>query len=189
MMFFNYLSSNYNFYIKNDSATVIRNIMNEVSYFTSGYLLAIVELVLELLALVTLAVFLIIYDTKTTISLLIFFTLVTYIIDRVKKSKITEIGIKRFDYNRYIIQILSATFKGIKEIKANFLENKMLDEFNKRIFVKLFHEQKMSYISSLPRLLFELVCIVALSAIVFLNKDRVSNLGEIIAVYTFATFR
>ena len=43
----------------------------------------------------------------------------------------------------------------------------MLDEFNKRIFVKLFHEQKMSYISSLPRLLFELVCIVALSAIVF----------------------
>ena len=189
MIFFNYLSSNYNFYVKNDSATVIRNIMNEVSYFTSGYLLAIVELVLELLALVTLAVFLIIYDTKTTISLLIFFTLVTYIVDRVKKNKITEIGIKRFDYNRYIIQILSATFKGIKEIKANFLENKMFAEFNKRNFIKIFHEQKMAYISSLPRLLFELVCIVALSAIVFLNKDKVSNLGEIIAVYTFATFR
>ena len=189
MIFFNYLSSNYNFYIKNDSATIIRNIINEVSFFTKGYLLAIIDLVLESLALITIAIFLIIYDPKTTISLLIFLSLITYIIDRVKKSKIKEIGIKRFDYNKYIIQILSATFKGIKEIKANFLENKMYDEFNKRIFVKLFHDQKMSFISSLPRLLFELVCIVALSAIVFLNKDRASNLGEIIAVYTFATFR
>ncbi len=189
MIFFNYLSSNYNFYIKNDSATIIRNIINEVSFFTKGYLLAIIDLVLESLALITIAIFLIIYDPKTTISLLIFLSLITYIIDRVKKSKIKEIGIKRFDYNKYIIQILSATFKGIKEIKANFLENKMYDEFNKRIFVKLFHDQKLSFISSLPRLLFELVCIVALSAIVFLNKDRASNLGEIIAVYTFATFR
>ena len=102
---------------------------------------------------------------------------------------IKEIGIKRFDYNRYIIQILGATFKGIKEIKANFLDKKMLDEFDKRSSFKLFHEQKMQFISSLPRLLFELVCIVALSAIVFLNKDSGSNLGEIIAVYTFATFR
>jgi len=189
MIFFNYLSSNYNFYIKNDSATVIRNVINEVSFFTKGYLLAIIDLVLESLALITIAIFLIIYDPKTTISLLIFLSLITFIIDRVKKGKIQKIGIKRFNYNKYIIQILSATFKGIKEIKANFLERKMLDEFDKRIFVKLFHEQKMSFISSLPRLLFELVCIIALSAIVFLNKESGSNLGEIIAIYTFATFR
>ena len=83
---------------------------------------------------------------------------------------------------RYIIQILGATFKGIKEIKANFLEKKMLDEFDKRSSIKLFHEQKMSFISSLPKLLFELVCIVALSTIVFLNKDRGSNLGERIKI-------
>ena len=189
MIFFNYLSSNYNFYVKNDSATVIRNVINEVSFFTKGYLLAIIDLVLESLALITIAIFLIIYDPKTTISLLIFLSLITFIIDRVKKGKIKKIGIKRFNYNKYIIQILSATFKGIKEIKANFLERKMLDEFDKRIFVKLFHEQKMSFISSLPRLLFELVCIIALSAIVFLNKESGSNLGEIIAIYTFATFR
>ena len=126
---------------------------------------------------------------QTTICLIIFLSSITYLIDKVKKDRIRKIGIKRFDYNRYIIQILGATFKGIKEIKANFLEKKMLDEFDKRSSIKLFHEQKMSFISSLPRLLFELVCIVALSAIVFLNKDRGSNLGEIIAVYTFATFR
>ena len=189
MIFFNYLSSNYNFYIKNDSATIIRNVINEVSFFTKGYLLSIIDLILESLALITIAVFLIIYDPKTTISLLIFLSLITYIIDRVKKGKIEQIGIKRFNYNKYIIQILSATYKGIKEIKANFLERKMLDEFDKKIFIKLFHEKKMSFLSSIPRLLFELVCIFALSAIVFLNKDSGTNLGEIIAVYTFATFR
>ena len=189
MIFFNYLSQNFNFYVKNDSSTIIRNIINEVSFFTKGYLLGIIELVLEMLAIITIAIFLVIYDPKTTISLIIFLSSITYLIDKVKKDRIKKIGIKRFDYNRYIIQILGATFKGIKEIKANFLEKKMLDEFDKRSSIKLFHEQKMSFISSLPRLLFELVCIVALSAIVFLNKDRGSNLGEIIAVYTFATFR
>ena len=73
MMFFNYISSNYNFYVKNDSATVIRNVINEVSFFTKGYLLAIIELVMEILALVTLAVFLIIYDTKNNNIIVSFF--------------------------------------------------------------------------------------------------------------------
>ena len=34
MIFFNFLSQNFNFYIKNDSSTIIRNIINEVSFFT-----------------------------------------------------------------------------------------------------------------------------------------------------------
>lgn len=189
MIFFNYLSSNYNFYIKNDSSSVIRNIINEVSFFTKNYLLSIIDLILESFALITIAIFLIIYDPKTTLLLLGFLSLITYSIDRIKKKKIQTIGIKRHNYQKYILQVLSATFKGVKEIKANFLEKKMLDVFDKRNFVKLFHEQKMSYYSSMPRLLFELVCIFALSAIVFLNKDGTSNIGEIIAVYTFATFR
>ena len=189
MIFFNYLSENYNFYIKNDSSTVIRNIINEVSFFTKNYLLSIIDLILESLALITIAVFLIIYDPKTTLLLLGFLSFITYSLDKIKKKKIQSIGIKRHNYQKYILQVLSSTFKGVKEIKANFLEKKMLDVFNKRIFIKLFHEKKMSFLSSIPRLFFELVCIFALSAIVFLNKDGGTNLGEIIAVYTFATFR
>ena len=189
MVFFNYLSSNYNFYIKNDSSAIIRNIVNEVGYFTKGYLLGLIELALEMLAIITIAIFLIIYDPKTTISLIIFLSFLTYLIDKVKQDRIKKIGIKRFIFYRYVTQLISGTFKGIKEIKANFLEKKMFNEFDRRNSIKSFHEEKMSYYSSLPRLLFELMCMVALSAIVFLNKDKGSNLGEIIAVYTFATFR
>ena len=94
MVFFNYLSSNYNFYIKNDSSTIIRNIVNEVGYFTKGYLLGIIELALEMLAIITIAVFLIIYDPKTTLSLIIFLSFLTYLIDKVKQDRIKKIGIK-----------------------------------------------------------------------------------------------
>ena len=189
MIFFNYLSSNYNFYIKNDSSTVIRNIHNEVNFFTKNFLLSLIDLILESLALITITIFLIIYDPKTTITLLVFLSLITYLIDKIKKKQIHKIGIKRLNYNKYILGILSVTFKGIKEIKANFLEKKMLDTFDKKNYVKLFHEQKMSFFSSIPKLLFELVCIIALCTIVFFNKDGKSNIGELIAVYTFATFR
>ena len=61
----------------------------------------------------------------------------------------------------------------------------MLDTFDKKNYVKLFHEQKMSFFSSIPKLLFELVCIIALCTIVFFNKDGKSNIGELIAVYTY----
>lgn len=189
MIFFNYLSENYNFYIKNDSSTVIRNTIGEVSFFTKNYLLSVIDMSIEALALITIAIFLFIYDPITTASLLVFLSLTTYLIDKIKKKRIQKIGIKRFNYNKYILEILSASFRGIKEIKANFLEKKMLDTFDNRNFLKLFHETKMSFYSSLPRLFFEMVCIMALCVIVFMNKEATSSLGEIIAVYTFATFR
>ena len=37
--------------------------------------------------------------------------------------------------------------------------------------------------------MFELLCVVALSLIVYLNKDTETNIEEMIAVYAFATFR
>ena len=81
MIFFNYLSSNYNFYIKNDSSTVIRNIHNEVNFFTKNFLLSLIDLILESLALITITIFLIIYDPKTTITLLVFLSLINTVFD------------------------------------------------------------------------------------------------------------
>ena len=189
MIFFKYLSSNYNFYIKNNSSTIIRNIISEVNIFTKNYLQSIIELILEIIVLVTIGIFLIIYDPKTTILLLIFLIMITLSIDKLRKNKIKSLGFKRQIYHKLILELLISTFRGIKEIKANFLEKKILNIFNDRNFMRLFTEQKMSYYSSLPKLLFELICLFGLSLIIFLNMSRDINLGEMIAVYTFATFR
>ena len=120
MIFFNYLSENYNFYIKNDSSTVIRNTIGEVSFFTKNYLLSVIDMAIETLALITIAVFLFIYDPITTLSLLVFLFFTTYLIDKVKKKRIQKIGIKRFNYNKYILEIMSASFRGIKKSKQIF---------------------------------------------------------------------
>ena len=60
MIFFNNITSDYNFYIKNDTSTVIRNIMTEVGFFTSGYILSLIDLTLEILILLTVGIFLVI---------------------------------------------------------------------------------------------------------------------------------
>lgn len=189
MIFFKYISSNYNFYIKNDSSTIIRNIVSEVSFFTKNYLQSIIELILELIVLATIGIFLIMYDPKTTMLLLLFLIMITLLIDKLRRNKIKSLGLKRQNYHKLILELLSSTFRGIKEIKANFLEKKILNKFDDRNFTRLFTEQKMSYYSSLPKLLFELICIFALSLIIFFNMNEDTNLGEMIAVYTFATFR
>ena len=189
MIFFNNITSDYNFYIKNDTSTVIRNIMTEVGFFTSGYILSLIDLTLEILVLLTIGIFLIIYNPKITLILLIFFIVVTFFIDQIKKKKVEDAGLLRHKYNKYVLQLISGAFRGIKEIKANFLENKMFNLFREKTNRALLFSEKISYYRSLPKIIFELLCIIALSIIVFINKDINTNIGEMIAVYAFATFR
>ena len=189
MIFFNNITSDYNFYIKNDTSTVIRNIMTEVGFFTSGYILSLIDLTLEILVLLTIGIFLIIYNPKVTLILLIFFIIVTFFIDQIKKKKVEDAGLLRHKYNKYVLQLISGAFRGIKEIKANFLENKMFNLFREKTNRALLFSEKISYYRSLPKIIFELLCIIALSIIVFINKDINTNIGEMIAVYAFATFR
>ena len=71
MIFFNNLSSNYNFYIKNDSASAIE-ILWVKHLFTQGYIQALIDATLESLTFITIGIFLIIYSPQVTIPLLIF---------------------------------------------------------------------------------------------------------------------
>ena len=189
MIFFNNLSSNYNFYIKNDTASAIRNIIGETQLFTQGYIQSLIDATLESLTLITIGIFLIIYSPQVTIPLLIFLFGVTFFVDQVKKKTVIDAGLKKHEYNKYVLQLISGTFRGIKEIKANFLENKMFNLFGIKNNKKISFDEKISFYSSVPKLVFELLCVVALSLIVYLNKDTETNIEEMIAVYAFATFR
>ncbi len=189
MVFFNNLSSNYNFYIENDSSTAIRNLMNEVGTFTTGYILSTIDLILESITLTTIGIFLLIYSPEVTIPLFIFLFAVTLFIDQVKKKKIINAGLKKHEYNRYVIQLISGAFGGIKEVKANFLENKLFYLFGDKNNKRLDYDENILFFASIPKLLFELLCVIALALIVFFNKDSNTNVNEMIAVYAFATFR
>ena len=80
MIFFNNVSSNYNFYIKNDSSTAIRNIIGETQLFTQGYIQSLIDATLESLTLITIGIFLLIYSPQVTISLFIFLFGVTFLL-------------------------------------------------------------------------------------------------------------
>jgi ABC-type multidrug transport system fused ATPase/permease subunit len=189
MIFFNNISSDYNFYIKNDTSTAIRNIMTEVGLFTSGYILSLIDLTIESLVLLTIGIFLIIYDPQMTISLFIFLFFITYLVDKVKKKRVEETARLRHKFNKSVLQLISGAFRGIKEIKANFLENKMFDVFCEKTNKAIKYDEKITYYRSLPKLIFEFFAVFALSIIVFVNNDTNSNIGEMIAIYTFAIFK
>lgn len=189
MIFFNNISSDYSFYIKYDTSTAIRNIMTEVGLFTSGYIMSLIDLTLEILILLTIAIFLIIYSPEMTIALFIFLSLITLLVDQIKKKRVKETAQLRHKFNKNVLQLISGAFRGIKEIKANFLENMMFKVFREKTNKAISYDEKISYYRSLPKLVFEFICILALSIIVFLKKDTSAYIGEIIAVYAFATFR
>ena len=150
MVFFNNLSSNYNFYIENDSSTAIRNIMSEVGLFTTGYILSIIDLILEGITLATIGIFLLIYSPEVTIPLFIFLFAVTLFVDQIKKKKIINAGLKKHEYNKYVLQLISGAFGGIKEIKANFLENKLFYLFGGKNNKRLSYDENISFFHQSP---------------------------------------
>ena len=189
LLFFKYLSSSYNFHLQNDSSTIIRNITNEINIFTRAFLLSILDLTLESIILITICVFLLIYDPQTTILIIIVLILTTYITDKVKKKKINNLATQKQSANKYVLQLISAVFNGIKEVKVNVLERKMLKAFDKLNSVRLLNDEKISFYAAVPRLLFEFICILVLVGIILIKKDDGTNIGEAIAVYTFAILR
>lgn len=189
LLFFKYLSSSYNFHLQNDSSTIIRNISTEINIFTRSFFLSVLDLTLESIILITICVFLLMYDPQTTILIIIVLILTTYITDKVKKKKINNFAIQKQSANKYVLQLISAVFNGIKEVKINVLERKMLKAFDKLNSVRLLNDEKISFYAAVPRLLFEFICILVLVGIILIKKDDGTNIGEAIAVYTFAIFR
>jgi ATP-binding cassette, subfamily B, bacterial PglK len=188
-IFFKYLNSDYNFQLKNDSSTIARNIITEINIFTRSFFLSALDLIMENIVLITICIFLLIYDFKTTILIISILGLSTYVIQKNKKKRINEFALRKQVANKYVLQLISAVFNGIKEIKVNFLETKILNKFDKLNSTRLLNDASISFHAAMPRLLFEFISIFAIVMIILLKNDEAFNIGEAIAVYTFAIFR
>lgn len=186
-----YLKQNYNFFLKNSSPFLIRNINSEVPGFCNRIILSIINFTKDTMLLIFILIFLFFFNFEISLVSSIFFIIFTFIFIFFSKKKVTQWGQDRLLPEKTKLQVLQDIFFGIREIKIYNIENTFLQKFNYHNYQVLSLMAKDRIISQLPRLFFEILVIFGLVCLIlFLKKSySINEVMLILGVYTICIFK
>lgn len=157
----NYLRKGYEFYLNADTSVIQRNITSDVNNMYA-LILAILQLVSECIVFLFLIMVLLFSDWKMTMlmGLLLIVTLVS--IKNVIKPIMQKAGEDNQNYYSGLFKWISQTVQGIKEVKIAGKERYFTSEYIKCGKGYVDAVQKYTLYNSIPRLLIETICIIAM---------------------------
>jgi len=191
-LFEKYLYQPYVFYLQNNSAILIRNVIDETHIFVSHAIFAVLELLNELLVLTAIfAILFFVEPVGATIVILIFSSLGILFYTNTKK-KIVTWGKDRQKSGGLRLQNLYQGFGMIKFLKILEIENKFLNIFKSHNKVFVDAARKYDALQNLPRLAIEFIAVLCLASLVtfmFFNSKPASTIIVTMGVFGVAAFR
>lgn len=186
-----YMSQPYYFHLAHNSADLIRSINTDVAMMFQG-VLAILQLIAEILVCIVLGIYLIIMDKSMTIGVGIFLAAFLLLFAKKFKRYLARIGDEDRAYSAGIIKWLQQSFGGMKETKILGREKFFLDNFNSEYQNWAERERIYRYLQVAPRPVMEAVCIAGLLLIVIaklINGTNSTYFITTISVFAVAAFR
>lgn len=187
-----YLQHQWSFFIKKNTAEIIRDILSETGVFRSSIILPLANLVSELIILIGIIVLLFFFDFKFTIILMLTFFVVSILYRFFFKAKLNKLSQNRQNYSTKLNKNIIEIFKLIKEVKLSFRENYFYNIFTKNVSNFIKSNFSYNFISLLPRYFFEILILLVFSIILFLKNIDQNNMNEIIpsmSLYLLASLR
>ena len=183
-----YLKRPFTFFIQRNISELLRILIEEIHLFTGG-IKEILILITELFILIGFILFLLIYNVKLTLILLISFSIFGLIYFKFTSKKLYKWGEKRIIFENLKIKIAKASLEGIKEVKlANaeiFFKNKFAEHNTNSALMRRWQ----SFVDNLPRITLEIYFIFSVLIIgIFFNFNKIDfnniliTLGLFIAV-------
>ena len=192
ILFKKYIFSDFLELKKSNSSLLISNIVNEVSEVANNYLMPCILLLSELILILSIFIFLMIFDTKLTllVSIVMIFVIFLYFLFLNKKLK--SWGESRQLNLQLKIKTLQEGFSSIKETKLYQKENFFLTSFRRFNSNYASINKKYLFFSSVPKYIFEIVSVAIFITFILLTFSA-TNSPEIviqkIAVFSFVAFR
>jgi len=187
-----YLSQQYTFHLKRNSANLIRNIKEEVVYFRTRILNQIFLLFIEFFTITFILILLIIINPKASIFAISFMVFASFIYLSFTKKKIRSLALQRLQHDATRLKSLQHSFTGIKQIKVSNTENFFSKIFN-------YHNEKSNYsnvihdfIVQIPRYVLEVFAICSLFILILVFFRQNLNYNELIpllGIYAVASFK
>ena len=186
-----YIRQNFIFHSEIETSTAVRNILSEVNNF-QYYVLHLINFIVEMLLVLLIFIFLVLFEPLVTISSFLFFSFFTLIFYILTKSSFSKWGkAKIYHSNLFIKQILNG-FSGIKEIKIFGVEDRFANLYGKNIKKYSDYILLTSFFSSLPKIIFEFLAVILMSMILLFLLQTGQGLNTAIAklaIFTMIIFR
>lgn len=185
-----YLNQPYYFHVKNNSSLLIRNVTN-VQKLING-VRSFATFILEFLTFIAIVTFLIYFQTKTSLLVILIFSILFIVITGSSKKILNRMGKNAFSFNAKNLQHIQQGLAGIKELKIIGKE-KYFSNLHKIINHQLAKiNRNVEFISDVPKYIIESVVILLLTIpiIISVNLDQsVNSLVTVIGVYSVCLFR
>lgn len=187
----NYLRKGYEFYLNADTAVVQRNITSDVNNMYA-LILAILQLVSEVIVFAILAVVLLVADWKMTLMISAMLILTLLVITKVVKPVLKKAGKDNQDYYSGLFKWISQTVQGIKEVKVAGKEQYFVDEYIACGQGYVDAVQKYTLLNNVPKLLIESVAIIGVviyMIVLLITGTSVVDMMPILTVFAAAVVR
>lgn len=177
----NYLRKGYEFYLNADTAIIQRNITSDVNNMYA-LILALLQLVSEMIVFVVLVGVMVASDWKMTMVVAVPLLLTLLLIKNVVKPIMNKAGKENQDFYSGLFKWISQTVQGIKEVKIAGKEQYFTDEYIKCGKGYVGAVQKYTLYNSIPRLLIETVCVASLVGYMMVLVSEGQDVKEVTTV-------
>ena len=190
-LFYGYLRQPYSFHLKRNSAQMVRNIQGEVDQF-SAVSQAVINLCIELSAIIGIAAMLLIAEPLGAIVIISFLFISGFLFYNLTKNKILEWGKKRLYHDSRISQHLIQGLGSVKYLKLLDREEYFLNNFDKHNSDKANILTKQTTLIQVPRLYLELLAVIGMAGLIImmvLQNKSLNLLIPTIGIFVAAAFR
>ena len=187
----NYMRRGYEFYLNADTAVIQRSITSDVNNMY-GLILAVLQLLSEIIVFLTLSAVLLVTDPIMTIFIGGLLAVTLLIIKVIYKPIMYKAGKDNQNYYSNLFKWINQTVTGIKEVKIGGREKYFIDTY--RGYGKGYVDavQKYTLYNNIPKLFIETVCIcgaVLYFLYLFLTDQSSTEIMEIVAAFGLAVAR
>ena len=187
-----YLYQPYDFYLKNNTSFISKNILHETGVVCDLVILPALQFFSKIIIVLSVSLFLLLVNYKIFLSTVLILGFIYFYIYSVIKKKIKEYGNKKIIMNKDKYKYVNDAFSDIKNVKFYEVEKSFLDKLDNPTKEFSFLTAKSTIMSVLPRYILEIIVFGGVFAILLYYLSQNYNIYEespIIGIYIIAAYR
>ena len=191
-LFTTYLRQPYEYHLTHSSAELVRNVQEYSGAVTTSGVSPTTAIVAEMTTGLGLLAVLFAVEPTITAVLLAVFTLTSYLIVALSRSRTRHWGTERVLHRGRVLEALMSGFGGVKEIKLFGRDQEVVDAHRDGLHQASRSSYLFSLAQAVPRALFEVTAVLSVALLVVIATLREVNLQDatvIVALFGVVAFR
>ena len=187
----NYFGNKYHFFLNNKSSDLTRNVILETKNIGS-IVFCYLKTITEIFIFFSIGILILFIDFKSSSILILSFSIFSALYFIFTKKIIYNFGLIRQKTTGSLLKILQEIFGSIKDIKLKSSENFFEKLYRNHLEKFISAAYKSNTINEIPRYLIEVIFIVIIFILIFINissSGEIEKIISILAVYLAAGFR